>query len=91
LSLDVFITFSSQKKVLFFFIITKKHKIMLHSTSANSLLLGRYPASILGRINDSIVLSLRMGAASVHVLAFIILVDNRELLIPHSPYTLHRR
>ncbi len=63
---------------------------MLHSTSANSFIISRYPASILGRINDSIILSLRMGAASVHVLAFIILVDSRDSLLRYSlptPYT----
>lgn len=63
---------------------------MLHSTGANSFILSRYPASILGRINDSIILSLRMGAASVHLLAFIILVDNKDNLLPYSlptPYT----
>ena len=63
---------------------------MLHTTVANSILFTRYPASILGRTTDSILIPIRMGCASVHFLAFIILIEYRETLIKYSlptPYT----
>jgi hypothetical protein len=63
---------------------------MLRTSTAPRLLWSRYPASVLARTTEGILLPLRMGAASVHFLAFIIVTQDRERLVPFSlatPYT----
>lgn len=63
---------------------------MLHSSTASSFILSRFPASLICRVNDSILIPLRMGCAAVHFLGFIMVADNKLDLIKVSvpdPYT----
>ena len=54
------------------------------------MVFARFPASILGRTNDGILVPARMAAAAMHFLAFIIVTQDRLRLVPYAlptPYT----
>lgn len=56
---------------------------MFQKNIAPSLLMARYPASLF-RVNDGIILPLRMGAAALHCLAFVIWANGHGELAMYS-------
>lgn len=63
---------------------------MYYKKIAPSLVFARYPASLL-RVSDGIILPLRMAAAALHCLAFVICVNDHERLVGFSVSSLDPR